>query len=209
MKTVSISGSPRENVGKKDAKKQRNNNLVPCALYGGKEQYLFTAHVDSFKELIYSPVVYTVKLDIAGKEINAILQDIQYHPVTDNILHVDFLELFPDKYVTIDVPVKTVGTSIGILNGGRLQIKIRKIKVKALPANLPDKIDVDITKLEIGQSAKVSDIQLKGVQILNAPNSVVVTINTTRTAIVDPTAEEAAAGTAVVPGAAAKAPVKA
>jgi large subunit ribosomal protein L25 len=192
MKTVSISGSLRENVGKKDAKKQRSNDLVPCALYGGKEQYLFTAHVDSFKELIYSPVVYTVKLDIAGKEINAILQDIQYHPVTDNILHVDFLELFPDKYVTIEVPVKTIGTSIGILNGGKLQIKIRKLKVKALPANLPDKIEVDITKLEIGQSAKVGDIKLEGVEILNATNSVVVTINTTRAVVVDPAADAAA-----------------
>lgn len=192
MKTVSISGSLRENVGKKDAKKQRSNELVPCALYGGKEQYLFTAHVDSFKELIYSPVVYTVKIDIAGKEINAILQDIQYHPVTDNILHVDFLELFPDKYVTIEVPVKTIGTSIGILNGGKLQIKIRKLKVKALPANLPDKIDVDITKLEIGQSAKVGDIKLEGVEILNATNSVVVTINTTRAVVVDPAADAAA-----------------
>ncbi|NVO03086.1 MAG: 50S ribosomal protein L25/general stress protein Ctc [Bacteroidetes bacterium] len=192
MKTVSISGSLRENVGKKDAKKQRSNELVPCALYGGKEQYLFTAHVDSFKELIYSPVVYTVKLDIAGKEINAILQDIQYHPVTDDILHVDFLELFPDKYVTISVPVKTVGTSIGVLNGGKVQLKVRKLKIKSLPAHLPDRIEVDITKLEIGQSSKVVDIKLEGVQILNAPNSVVVTINSTRAAVIDANAAEAA-----------------
>jgi len=183
MKTVSISGSLRENVGTKDAKKQRKEGKVPCVLYGGTEQLHFVTEEVSFKKLVYSPDAYTVKLDINSKNYNAILQDIQFHPVGDNILHVDFLEIFDDKPVTIHVPVRITGTAPGILKGGKLLEKLRKLKIKALPANLPDFITVDISNLEIGQSVRVSDVSLDKITLLDSPNSVIVGVRVTRVVV--------------------------
>jgi len=204
MKTVSISGSPRENVGKKDAKKQRTDGKVPCVLYGGKDQVHFTTDATSFKCLVYSPDAYTVKLDINSKNYDAILQDIQYHPVTDNILHVDFLEIFPNKAVTISVPVKHIGVSEGVLKGGKLIQKLKKLKINALPANLPDDITVDISPLEIGQSIKVSDIQKENITFLDSPNAVVIGVRVTRAVV-----EEVPAAGAAAPAAGAAAPTAA
>lgn len=183
MKQVSISGSLRENVGKKDAKLNRKEGKVPCVLYGGKEQIHFTTDETSFKNVIYTPEACTVVLNIGEKSINAVLQDAQYHPVTDNILHADFLEIFPDKPVVIYIPVKITGTSPGILKGGRLVQKLRKLKVKALPGNLPDEIMIDISNLEIGDSIKVVDVQQKDLLFLETPNSLIVTVKTTRVAV--------------------------
>ena len=200
MKSVSISGSLRENVGKKDAKKHRREGNVPCVLYGGKEQIHFVAEEKSFKKLVYTPESFTVKLNVNDKDYNAILQDIQYHPVSDNILHADFLEIFDDKPVVMHIPVKVTGNSQGVLKGGKFIQKLRKLKIKSLPVNLPDSIDLDITPLEINDSIKVSDIKRNDVTFLDAPSAVIVGIRVTRVAVEEATT---AATTAATPAAAA------
>jgi large subunit ribosomal protein L25 len=200
MKSVSISGSPRENVGKKDAKKHRKEGLVPCVLYGGTEQVHFVTEDVSFKKLVYSPEAYTVKLNVDNKEHHAILQDIQYHPVSDVILHADFLEIFDDKPVTIHIPVKVTGVSQGILKGGKLIQKLRKLKIKALPAYLPDDITVDISPLEIGDSIRVADIKQDNISFLDAPGAVIVGVRVTRVVV-----EEVTTAAATTEGAAAPA----
>jgi large subunit ribosomal protein L25 len=194
MKSVSISGSLRENVGKKDAKKHRVDGKVPCVLYGGKEQVHFVTDEVSFKKLVYSPEAYTVKLDLGSKEVNAVLQDIQYHPVSDKILHADFLEIFDDKPVVIHIPVKVIGTSEGVLAGGQFIQKLRKLKIKALPAYLPDEVTVDISPLNIGDSIRVSDIKRNNVTFMDPANAVIVGVRVTRVYVEEtPVAEEGAA----------------
>jgi large subunit ribosomal protein L25 len=209
MKSVSISGSPRENVGKKDAKKHRIDGKVPCVLYGGKEQTHFVTDEVSFKKLVYSPDAYTVKINLGNKEVNAILQDIQYHPVSDSILHADFLEIFDDKPVIIHIPVKVTGTSKGVLNGGSFIQKLRKLKIKALAADLPDNVVVDITPLDINDSIRVSDIKKPNVTFLDPANAVIVGVRVTRVYVEEtPVVEEgavpaegAAGATPATPGA--------
>lgn len=196
MKTVSMSGSPRENVGKKDAKMNRRLGKVPCVLYGGKEQIHFTADERSFNKIIFTPNVYIIKLKIEGKEYDAVLQDIQYHPVSDKILHVDFLEVIEGKPVITALPVKLQGNSIGVLQGGRLIFKLRKMKVKALVEHLPDDIVIDISKLKIGDSVRVTDVKRDNLEFLDAPNAIVVGVRVTRVVeeVVEEEEEEAAEG---------------
>jgi|ERR1035438_1194749 large subunit ribosomal protein L25 len=189
MKTVSLSGSLRENVGKKDAKKQRVENKIPCVLYGGKEQIHFAADDKLFRKIIFTPEVYLVKLNIAGTEHDTIIQDVQYHPVTDRILHADFLELPADKPVTIAIPVKMEGTAPGVLKGGRFIYKMRKLKIKAMAKDLPDYIMISIDSLEIGDSVKVSDVKRDDVTFLDPPNSVILGVRTARAVV-----EEVSAG---------------
>jgi large subunit ribosomal protein L25 len=180
MKTVSMSGSLRENVGKKDAKKNRAEGKVPCVLYGGKDEVHFAINEKDFGPVIFTPYAHVINLTIDGKEYQTILQDVQYHPVTDNILHVDFLELQPGKPVIISIPIRIEGVSEGVLRGGKLVKKFRKLKVKALPVDLPDEIKVNISLLEINDSIKVSDIVLDKVTFLDAPNNIVVSVISTR-----------------------------
>ena len=182
MKTVSMSGSLRENVGKKDAKKMRNAGLIPSVVYGGKEQLHIAIPEKDFKHLIFSPEIAFVKIEVDGKVISAILQDIQYHPVSDNILHADFLELIEGKEIVMGVPVNTTGTAPGILAGGKLQTKIRKLKLKALPENMPESVTIDISELNIGQGVKVKEVEVEKATLLNAPNAVVVAVKVTRAA---------------------------
>ena len=207
MKTISISGSLRESVGKKGAGEVRAREMVPCVVYGGKEQIHFSALEKDFKSLVYTPDVHMVKLDVGGKTFNAIMQDIQFHKVTDKIIHVDFLEVIPGKPVVMDIPVRTKGTSEGVREGGKLHVKSRKLRVKGLPEKFPDNIMVDITKMKIGDSVRVGDIKLDGLQLLNAPNITVVAVRVTRAAVeeeVAPTATTAATpGTPGAPAAAA------
>ena len=200
MKSVSISGSPRENVGKKDAKKIRREGKVPCVLYGGKDQVHFAAEETSFKKLVYTPDAYTVKLDISGKAYEAILQDIQYHPISDGIIHADFLEIFPDKEVTTHIPIKITGVAPGILKGGKLIQKLRKLKIKALPANLPDYVTLDITPLEIGSTINVCDVKMDQVAFLDSPNAMILGVRVTRAVVEE--APKAAEGAAPAAGAA-------
>ena len=190
MKTVSMSGSPRENVGKKDAKRLRYQGDVPCVLYGGKDQVHFSMSEKSFKPIIFTPEVYLLKISINGTEYNAILQDIQYHPVTDKILHADFLEIIPGKPVIIGLPVIFTGKAPGILLGGRLVKKLRKLKIKALVEDLPDNILVDISKLNIGNSITIKDVSLENVEFLENINSEIVGVKTARGAAEDEEEEE-------------------
>lgn len=188
MKTVSMSGSARQNVGKKDAKALRREGKVPCVLYGGKEeQVIFACPKKDFTPLLFSPDTHYVKLNIEGKEYDAILQDIQYHPVSDEVLHADFLRISDDKPLTIAVPVKTVGVAPGVLQGGKMTIKIRKIKLHGLPQDIPQTVDLDISGLNLNQNIKVGDIKIDNVSVLDVPTSVVVWVRTTRN-VVDDTA---------------------
>jgi len=182
MKIVSMSGSLRENVGKKDAKKMRKAGLIPSVIYGGKEQHHIAIPAKDFKHLVFSPEIAFVNIDVDGTVYKAILQDIQYHPVTDNIMHADFLELIEGKQIVMGVPVKTTGTAPGILAGGKLQTKLRKIKIKALPEDMPESVTLDISELNIGNGIKVKEVEVPNASLLDAPNAVVVAVKVTRAA---------------------------
>ncbi len=183
MKTVSMSGSPRENVGKKDAKRARRQGLVPCVLYGGQEQITFLAEERAFKDLVYSHEVCLLNLEISGKSFKALLQDIQFHPVREQILHADFLEVSDDIPVKIAIPVKLTGTSPGVLQGGKLVLKLRKLLVKGLPDNLPDFIEVSIAKLKVADAIKVEQLSVDNLEFLDPPKSIVVQVKTARNVI--------------------------
>jgi large subunit ribosomal protein L25 len=195
MKTVSMSGSLRGNVGKKDAKKARKEGMVPCVLYGGKEQVHFVVEEKAFKPILFTPDVFLIKLDVDGKQHDVILQDVQYHPVTDSLLHADFIEVIPEKPIKVSVPVRIIGTSKGVLRGGKLTKKFRKLLVKGLVENLPEKIDVDITKLDIGDAIKISNLKAENIEFLDPPSAMVVTVRTARVvATTEEEEEEAAEG---------------
>ena len=200
MKSVSISGSPRVSVGKKDATALRNGKQVPCVLYGGKEQIHFSVLDTDFKPLLYTPDVNTVNLDIAGKKYSAIVQETQYHALTDHLLHVDFLEIIPGKPVVMNIPVRTTGTSPGVRNGGKLNKKLKTLKAKGLVEKMPDAITIPIDKMEIGDSVSVGDLKLDGITLLNAANVTVVSVQVTRVV------EEVAPVAAATPAAGAAAP---
>lgn len=180
MKTVSLSGSLRGNVGKKDAKAQRVAGKVPCVIYGGKEQIHFSTDVTNFKPILYTPASFLINVNVDGKEYLTVLQDVQSHPVTDNILHVDFMELDPKKPVIISVPIKVTGTSPGVLKGGKLVKKFRKLKVKAMIKDLPDEIEISINDLDINQSVKVADVKLDNVEFLDIKSGLILSVQTTR-----------------------------
>lgn len=190
MKSVSISGSLRENVGKKDAKAQRNQGMIPCVIYGGKEQKVFVVEEKQFTKLLYTPEVNYVELSIDGQMTRAIVQDSQYHPITDKLLHVDFLEVQDGKPITIGIPFIVKGTSPGVLKGGFLNKKTRKLKVRGLLENIPEYIVADISKLEINDMIKVSDLNLDNLTIVENANKVLVAVNPTRNAVVDNAAGE-------------------
>lgn len=192
MKALKLSGSLRENVGKKDAKMLRKEAKVPCVLYGGDKQIHFVVVEKAFKELIFTPNTYLVELEIDGEMYNAILQDVQYHPVSERVLHVDFIQIFDDREVAIAVPVRSTGTSKGVLKGGRLFKKYRKLRIKALPGNLPDEIVVDITSLNINEGIKISELSRENITFLDPPTSVVLLVKSAR--VVDPEEDEEAEG---------------
>ena len=183
MKSVSISGSPRENVGKKDAKSQRRQGMVPCVIYGGNEQKLFLVEEKQFAKLLYIPEVRFVELELDGKVTKAIVQDTQFHPITDKLLHVDFLEVVDGKPITIEIPFKVKGTSPGVLKGGSLKKRVRKIKVRGLLENIPEEITADISGLDINQFIKIGDLSLDNLTIVDNPNKVIVIVNPTRNAV--------------------------
>lgn len=183
MKSITISAKSREAFGTKNAKELRREGFVPCVAYGGEKPVHFYAPELSFKNLVYTPDVYTVEFDVDGNKFNAVMQDIQFHSVTDKILHIDFIQLFDDKEVVVQIPVNLVGNAIGVRNGGKLNTILRKLKVSAIPANLPDSIEINIEKLRIGQAIRVSDMQADGYSILNADSAVIVAIKTARNAV--------------------------
>lgn len=186
MKSITINGSKRESVGKSATKALRNAGKVPCVVYGGDEPIHFSADELEFNNLVYTPDAHTVVISLAdGSKINAILQDIQFHPVNDRILHVDFYQIFDDKEVTMEIPVRTVGNARGVRNGGVLRIVTRKLRVKALPANLPDIIEVDITNMRIGHKMYITAITSDDYKILHPDNTVICQVRTSRTAVAD------------------------
>lgn len=187
MKVISMSGSPRENVGKKDAKAYRRAGLIPAVLYGGSEQKMLLLSVEEVEAAIITPVVYLIDLTLEGKKYQCVVKDLQSHPVTDEIIHLDLLEVLPEKPITISLPLNLNGTPKGVLQGGKLVKKFRKLKVKGLAANLPATIEVNISKLDVNEFLYVRDIQLDNIQILDLPNAVVAGVKSTRS-----TATEAA-----------------
>ncbi|MDO6596499.1 50S ribosomal protein L25/general stress protein Ctc [Oceanihabitans sp. 2_MG-2023] len=191
MKSITINGSQRESVGKKATKALRNAGQVPCVLYGGDKPVHFSAPELAFSKLVYTPNAHTVVIELAnGTTFNAVLQDIQFHPVTDRILHIDFYQLFDDKEIALNIPVSLIGNSKGVKNGGVLRINNRKLRVKALPANLPDLIEIDITPLKIGDKVSVRDLNQEKYTLLHSENTVICQVKTSRTAVVDDEDEE-------------------
>jgi len=199
MKSITIKGSERESVGKVSTKALRNAGLVPCVLYGGNQAVHFSAEVIAFKNLVYTPNAHTVVIELGnGKTFNAVLQDIQVHPVSDKILHIDFFQIHEDKEITIEVPVKIIGNSKGVMAGGDLRMNNRKLKVKALPKNLPDFVEADITPLEMGNKLYVTKVPTPDFKIMHPDNTVICQVKISRAAM--KAAQEAAK--------AAKAPAK-
>ena len=190
MKTLAISAKLRNGTGKTDSKALRNQGNVPCVLYGGEKQVCFYAHENDFRNLVHTPDVFIVELDIEGEKYRAIMQDLQFHPVTDKLLHLDFLQIFDDKEVTMTIPVHLEGMSIGIRNGGVLSFRRRKIITRAIPGNLPDYIEINIEDLDIGQSIFISDLRVDKYSFLAADNAVVVGVRTARELIIEEEEEE-------------------
>lgn len=183
MKSITINGSERESVGKAATRTARNAGMVPCVLYGGDQPVHFTAEEKAFKNLVYTPEAHTVVIDLAGKTYNAVMQDVQFHPVTDRILHMDFYQLHDDKEITMEVPVKVTGTSPGVLGGGVLRLNQRKLKVRALPANLPDFVEANISELEMGNKLYVTKIETNNFKLLHPDNTVVAQVRVSRAAM--------------------------
>lgn len=192
MKSIAISGSPRENVGKRDAKELRYEGKVPAVLYGGPTQSHFAVSAADLKAVVYTPVVHFIDLQIAGVTSQAIIKDIQFHPLTEQIIHVDFLLLDPKKPVTIEIPIKLTGSSPGVKSGGKLVQKLRKLRIKALPNDHLDNIEVNIEHLEVGKSVRVSEVSLPNLTITNAPEDTIVSVTTSRA--LRQAEQEAAAG---------------
>lgn len=191
MKSITINGSKRESVGKKSTKALRNAGKVPCVLYGGEQPLHFSADELSFKHLVYTPDVHTVEIKLEGGEtVNAVLQDIQFDPVTDGILHIDFYQIFEDREITMEIPVHTTGVSRGVKNGGVLRFNLRRMKVKGLPGNLPDFIEADITNLKIGNKLYVTALASDDYKIMHPDNTVVCQVRTSRNVIADTEDEE-------------------
>jgi len=180
MKSIAISGSPRENVGKRDAKELRYEGKVPAVLYGGKNQIHFSVSASDLKSLVYTPDVSFVALDVAGVKAQAIIQDVHFHPLTDQPLHVDFLELDEKKPVVMLIPVKLTGTSPGVKIGGKLVQKLRKLRVKALPKDMPQHVEVSISKLEVGKSVSVGSLNFDNFKITNNPEDTIVSVTMSR-----------------------------
>ena len=183
MKSITINGSKRESVGKKATKALRNAGQVPCVLYGGDQPVHFSAAELAFSKLVYTPNAHTVVIALGDTTYNAVLQDIQFHPVTENILHIDFYQLFEDKEIAMDIPVILTGNSVGVRAGGVLRRNRRKLRIKALPTNLPDDIQVDISKLKIGNKVYVSQLPSDDYKFLHSDNTVVCQIKQSRVSV--------------------------
>ena len=183
MKSISIKGSERESVGKVATKAVRNAGMVPCVIYGGSQPVHFQAETKAFKSLVYTPNAHTVAIDLDGKTYNAILQDIQFHPVSDAILHIDFFQLSDDKEIIMEVPVKITGTSPGVLLGGVLNLNQRRLKVKALPNNLPAFVHATISQLQMGNKLYVTKLAADNFKLMHPDNTVVAQVKISRAAM--------------------------
>ncbi|MEK6617038.1 MAG: 50S ribosomal protein L25/general stress protein Ctc [Bacteroidota bacterium] len=193
MKTLTLTGSQRKAIGKTSTNALRREGKVPCILYGGKNILHFEAIEKDFKHLVYTPDIHMIKLDVGGKQVDAILKDIQFHPVTDRIQHVDFLEVISDKPVVMDIPVKLNGTPVGVKEGGKLLKKLARIRVKALISKIPGTIDIDVEPMKIGDYIRIKDLKYEGVTFLHEPVVTIVAVKVTRVVVEEVTPATAAA----------------
>lgn len=182
MKKLEIKGQLRSALGKKESKKMRQDGIVPAVLYGGEEVIHFSVPFGELRKLVYTPSVYLIDLNIDGKVYTSIVQDIQWHAVEEQILHIDFLMIQEDKPIKISIPVTTSGMAKGIKAGGKVKSNLRKLKVKALAKDLPDTVNIDVTKLGIAQSIKVGDLAIENIEFLDSKSNVVVAVVITRAA---------------------------
>ncbi len=182
MKTTELKAVKRVDLGKKSTKAARRNGMVPSVLYGGKENVHFDVNRIDFEKLIYTTDIFLITIDVEGKKYQAIIKDMQFHPVSDKVLHIDFLEVFEDKPVSIAVPVKTTGLAKGVKAGGRLTLQQRKLLVKGLVKDIPNELVIDVSNLKLSQSILVEELEFEGLELLNAKRSVVVTVKTSRLA---------------------------
>ena len=183
MKSITIKAQERESVGKKATKALRDAGMVPCVIYGGKQPVHFAAEDKAFKSLVYTPNAHTVVVDLNGKTTDAILQDIQFDPVSDKILHIDFFQLDEKKEIIMEVPVKITGTSPGVLLGGELRLNQRRLKVKALPKNLPDFVEANISELQMGNKLYITKIETNNFKLMHPDNTVVCQVKISRAAM--------------------------
>ena len=182
MKTTDLNGTVRENTGSKDAKALRNQGNVPCVIYGGEELVHFYADLRAFSKLIYTPEVYLINVTVGDKTYQTAIREIQYHPVTDQPLHIDFIEVKEDAPVSLALPIRLTGASEGVRAGGKLQQTFRRLNVKGLAKDLPEAIEISLNGLKIGDSVRVRDLNIDGVEILDADSAVVVAVKTSRKA---------------------------
>jgi large subunit ribosomal protein L25 len=182
MKTFKIKGTARQAVGKKDSKQLRAQDLVPCVLYGGEKVIHFQAHENEFRKIIYTPSVYQIEIDVDGKIYQAFMQALQFHPVTDKLIHIDFLEIRENVPVRLEIPVRLEGYAKGIQQGGRLKANLRTLKAKGFPKNFPDEIVIDVTNLNLSESIRVGDVKVEGIEILNTKSVPVASVVVTRAA---------------------------
>ena len=182
MKTIEIKGIARTDLGKKATKELRKNGMVPCNLYGGAKNINFYAHENEFRKIIYTPDVFEVKIDIDGSIHSAIIQELQFHPVKDNLLHIDFIEVSAKKPVKMAIPVKVVGSAKGVLDGGRMVLNLRRLKVKALISDLPEVFEINVEHLVIGKGIKIGDLNFDNIELLDPANSIICAVKVTRVA---------------------------
>ena len=180
MKTLEIKGFPRNETGKKESKKIRKQGMVPCVVYGGKENVHFSTNQIELKKLIYTPDVYLIKLNLEGKTYDSVMQEIQFHSVSDEILHIDFVQVFGDKKVTVNLPIELTGSSVGIRAGGKLRQRRRSLKVNGLIEHMPDVLKVDISDLDIGDSIKIGDLDYSDLEILDPVRAMVAGVVSSR-----------------------------
>ena len=200
MKSFAINGTRRETISKQNVRQLRKDGSVVCVLYGGKEPIHFSAPALAVKNLVYSPEVYTVDLTIDGATHKAVMRDLQFHPINDRLLHLDFQEIIDDKPVTVQIPVVLTGSAVGVRAGGTLHKKMRMLAVKALPSKLPENVTIKIDDMNIGDSVHVRDMKVEGVEFLDLQNKIIVAVKVTRVVV-----EEAPVAAATTEGAAAPA----
>ncbi len=182
MKTFELAGQSRTDLGKKATKAVRKDSKIPAILYGGEKEIAFTVNESDVRNLIYTPDIFVIDLTIDGQACQAIIQDLQFHPVSDEVLHMDFLQIFPDKAITIEVPVKLEGLAEGVKQGGKLSLEMRKIRVKALSANVPERLVINVSELGLGKTIQVGQLAFDNLELLNAKNAVVCAVKLTRAA---------------------------
>ena len=201
MKTYKVKAEKREETGKKVSNRLRKSGKVPCVLYGGKENVNFTALHKDFINMIYSPDVFLIEIDLDGKAHKGVVQEIQFHPVTDKILHIDFFEVFDDKPFIVNLPVTLTGSSIGIKNGGKLRVSRRYLKVKGLVKDMPDVLNIDITNIRIGETISVGDLSFKNLTLLDPSTAMIMGVVSSRVAAKGMILEEVEGEEAVEEGA--------